>query len=260
MSVKYDFIGIDYNLTRKADPYLVERLHYELKPKPDGIYLDIGCGTGNYTSALFEKGIQFIGVEPSDKMLSNAKTSNQNIQWLKGSAEDIPLKRESIDGCIASLTIHHWDSLSEGFKDIYRVLKPKSRLAIFTSTPKQMKGYWLNHYFPKMMQDSMAQMPPYEIIEENLLKNGFKIAELEPYFVKPDLQDLFLYAGKERPELYLNDQVRHGISSFSSLANKQEVETGLQQLKNDIENGTIGTVSEKYENDNGDYLFIVAEK
>ena len=35
-----------------------------------------------------------------------------------------------------------------------------SRLVIFTATANQMKGYWLNHYFPEMMAESMRRMPP----------------------------------------------------------------------------------------------------
>ncbi len=68
------------------------------------------------------------------------------------------------------------------------------------------------------------------------------------------------FAGKQRPALYLNAQVRKGISSFSALSNKVEVETGLQKLTNDLENGNFAKIARKYENDSGDYIFIVATK
>ena len=60
MAVKYDEIGTGYNSTRQADPYLTERLLYHLQPKTDRLYLDIGCGTGNYTCTLADKGLNFI--------------------------------------------------------------------------------------------------------------------------------------------------------------------------------------------------------
>ena len=47
MEIKYDKIGIDYNLARKADKYLTEQLLIHLNPKENGLYLDIGCGTAN---------------------------------------------------------------------------------------------------------------------------------------------------------------------------------------------------------------------
>ena len=57
MEAKYDKIGINYNLTRKADNYLTERLYALLNPDKSGIYLDIGCGTGNYTIEFQKKGL-----------------------------------------------------------------------------------------------------------------------------------------------------------------------------------------------------------
>ena len=86
----YDKIGTGYNSTRQADPYLTERLIYHIQPQKDRLYLDIGCGTGNYTSALTDRGLNIIGVEPSDKMLREAKLRNQQINWKKGTAEQIP--------------------------------------------------------------------------------------------------------------------------------------------------------------------------
>ena len=65
MEAIYDAIGTGYNSTRQADPYLTSRLLYFLKPQPGKLYLDIGCGTGNYTIALSNQGLNFTGVEPS---------------------------------------------------------------------------------------------------------------------------------------------------------------------------------------------------
>ncbi len=71
---------------------------------------------------------------------------------------------------------------------------------------------------------------------------------------------MFLYCGKQNPKLYLNPAIRHGISSFSSLANKNEVEKGLIKLEHDITNKSIQDVINTYKNDLGDYLFIVGKK
>jgi len=65
MKAKYDDIGISYNETRSADPHIAERLLKNLNPKANGLYLDIGCGTGNYTNTFQEKGFNFIGMDPS---------------------------------------------------------------------------------------------------------------------------------------------------------------------------------------------------
>lgn len=260
MALKYDKIGHGYNLTRKADTYLTEQLIHHLKPTKSGKYLDIGCGTGNYTNELQNNGFQFIGIDPSKQMLEKAKLKNNQIDWKIGSAEKIGLQESYVDGIIASLTIHHWTDLKSGFSEFNKVLKPNGRIVIFTSTPKQMKGYWLNHYFPKMLSDSMVQMPTLENVKTAIKKSGIEFLETVKYFIKPDLQDQFLYCGKQDPELYFDDQIRRGISSFSSLANRTEVKQGLSKLRKDIDSGKINDIIKSYENCFGDYLYIIGKK
>lgn len=256
MKAKYDEIGVGYNLTRKADPYLVERLCQHLQPTENGAYLDLGCGTGNYTIALNQLGLDFVGVDPSQEMLDKAKSKSQSIDWKQGSAEAIPLDNGEVNGATCCLTVHHWHNKEKAFKELYRVLKPGGTLVIFTSDPLQMKGYWLNHYFPKMMQDSIAQMPSKELVVSWMEAAGFTVKTIENYDVRVDLQDMFLYAGKHQPELYLDPQVRSGISSFSSLAYGEEVQVGLTKLTQDIATGKVKGVIKDYENEIGDYLYI----
>lgn len=260
MNLVYNEIGTNYNLTRKADPFLAKKLVEHLTPKKDGLYLDIGCGTGNYTDALQKKGYKFIGIDPSEKMLNQAKRKNSKIEWKIGSAESTGLSKNSLDGITASLTIHHWTDLSKAFIELTSILKPNGKLVIFTSTPKQMKGYWLNHYFRKMLADSMLKMPTLEVINSEINAAGLLFFDSEKYFVRPDLEDQFLYCGKHNPELYFDSQIRQGISSFSSLANQNEVSVGLSELRVDIERSNIDEIIKRYKNDFGDYLFVIAEK
>ena len=260
MSTKYNKIGVNYNQTRKADPYLTEQLLKHLNPTKDGLYLDIGCGTGNYTNEFEKRGFNFIGIDPSIEMLQNAHSKNQNIQWQIGTAEKTDLPKESVDGIIGTLTIHHWTNLERACSELNYILKPKGKIVIFTSTPQQMKGYWLNHYFPKMLEDSMVQMPTFKAVEDALLSTGLNVVTTETYSIKPDLEDQFLYCGKQNPELYFDESIRHGISSFSALANKEEVEKGLVNLRIDIDSEKINDIIKSYENDLGDYLYIIAEK
>ncbi|AUP77992.1 16S rRNA (cytosine(1402)-N(4))-methyltransferase [Flavivirga eckloniae] len=260
MDVKYDKIGIDYNLTRKADPFLTQQLLHHLNPKKNGIYLDIGCGTGNYTNELQKKGFQFIGIDPSEKMLEEARSKNKDIEWKIGTAEHSGLPDNYVDGIVGSLTIHHWTDLKTAFLELKRVLKPNGNMVIFTSTPEQMEGYWLNHYFPKMLLDSINQMPTLESVKSAMKDTGITFLGTENYFIKPDLQDQFLYCGKQNPELYFNEQVRHGISSFSSLANQKEVKQGLIDLKKDIHSGKFDEITQTYQNNLGDYLYILGKK
>ncbi|MEL6866264.1 MAG: class I SAM-dependent methyltransferase [Bacteroidota bacterium] len=261
MKAIYNTIGDNYNFTRKADDFILHRFYQHITKgrSVTGPHLDIGCGTGNYTIPLAQKGLSFIGVDPSEKMILEAQAKSKDIDWRLGQAEQIPLADAAVDTVIAQLTIHHWQNLEAGFREIHRVLRPNGRFVLFTSSPQQMQGYWLNHYFPKMMADSIQQMPALPLIEATLEKTSLQLIEKDPYAIRDDLKDLFLYAGKNRPELYFQDEVRSGISSFAALANRAEVERGLVKLQRDIEEGRFAALQESYRHEAGDYLFIIAK-
>ncbi len=260
MIPKYDTIGIGYNTTRKADPYLTEKIIQHLQPHTEGTYLEIGCGTGNYTIALQEKGFHLIGIDPSVEMLSKAQERNKDITWQQGKAESLELQDNSIDGIFGFLTIHHWSDMQRGFREISRVLKPNGKVVLFTSTPEQMRGYWLNHYFPNMLEASINQMPSLGYINESMLYANIALTATDTYAIHEELEDNFLYCGKVKPELYFFEEIRNGISSFSSLAHTNEVEQGLIHLAADIYSDTFDRVTKKYNNENDDYLFVIAQK
>ena len=123
----------------------------------------------------------------------------------------------SFDGAVCTMALHHLPDLAPVFHETRRVLQA-GRLVIFTSTCEQLAGYWLNEYFPVAMARSTEQMPSMAVVLRTLGEAGFTVDTVEPYGVRPDLQDLFLYAGKHRPELYLSETMRRGISTFSTLS------------------------------------------
>lgn len=255
----YNKIGVKYNETRCADEFLTKCFRRFLSPLENENYLDVGCGTGNYTCAMADEKYQFYGIDPSEMMLEKARQRNCKVIWQKGDAENLPFENKFFDGAMATLTIHHWKNLEKAFSEIYRVLNSNKKFVLFTSLPEQMEGYWLNHYFPQMLLDSIEQMPAFSKIRNALQNAGFEIENTEKYFVREDLQDHFLYCGKNRPELYLQEDIRRGISSFASLANKNEIESGLKKLATDFKEEKIWEVIENYQNDKGDYVFIVAK-
>ena len=259
MEEKYDRIGLNYNQTRKADPYLLKRLAHHLGPA-EGSFLDIGCGTGNYTIALHDLHYNILGVDPSSLMLERARSRNPKITWLQSKVEDLSLDDASFNGVTAFLTLHHWQDLKQGFKELFRVMKPAARLVIFSSTPEQMKAYWLCHYFPKMLKASIDQMPSLKEVRQAISEAGLQYEGFENYSVKDDLQDQFLQCGKNNPQLYFDPKIRQGISTFSALGNRQEVEHGLARLKEDMDSGAFEEIKNSYESENGDYLYIYASK
>lgn len=256
----YNTIGAGYNTTRHADPYIVSRMLANLNPFQEGKYLDIGSGTANYTNAYIQQGYHFIGAEPSDRMIGEARSKYPAIEFIQTKAEDLPFGDKQFDGATGTFTLHHWDSMQEGLTQLCRVLKPGAKAVFLSFTPQQIFGYWLCHYFPETMKNSAAVVPTIEDMTAIFRKAGFSEVSTEKYFVHDELQDHFLYSNKNRPEQYLRPEIRNGASSFTVYANQEEVAAGLIQLEKDIATGEVWNIIKQYENDLGDYLFYVAEK
>ncbi len=257
--VTYDVIGKTYDTTRKPDGEIVASLKELLALKLNGRCLDIGCGSGNYTGTLAQQDLEIEGIDLSDEMLKKARKKYPNIIFHQGDAKALAFKNNSYDGATCILATHHIGDNGQLFKEAFRIIR-EGRFVTFTATREQMRGYWLCHYFPIMMENAINKMASFEELQLDLEQAGFNNIRKLPFFVTNQLQDLFLQSGKYRPEIYLDPMVRQGISSFHLSVDPEELKLGLNQLKSDIKTGKIQEVIENYENDLGDYLFLVAEK
>lgn len=261
MDAIYDKIGVGYDTTRRADPKITDLIAGLLPIKNNGHYVDMACGTGNYTSALAEKGGRWEAFDQSETMLNEAGTKSSQVVWRKMDAMCIDYPPATFDGATCTLAIHHFPQIRKPFCEIARVLKPGGSFVLFTAFPSQMQRYWLLEYFPQMIANSCQQMPDQITIETALSEAGLLVEEIRPFDVTSDLEDFFLYSGKQRPEIYLSEAVRAGISSFhSGLCPLSELESGLAKLKEHIESGEIVSVMSSYEHSAGDYVFIQAVK
>jgi ubiquinone/menaquinone biosynthesis C-methylase UbiE len=252
----YDRIGGGYDETRRADSKITARLVDLLDLRSNGAYLDLACGTGNYTAALAARGGSWTGVDNSHRMLASARTKSSAVRWVCADAARLPCASRAFAGAMVVLALHHFPSLSGALAEVERVIE--ERVVLFTSTREQMMGYWLREFFPAMMDRAIRQMPARSEILAALANAHLRLEAIVPYFVSPDLEDLFLYAGKHRPRLYLDERVRRGISSFASLAAADEVARGVERLAAAVESGDIDRVIRAAHSVDGDYSFVVA--
>jgi ubiquinone/menaquinone biosynthesis C-methylase UbiE len=259
-AIVYDTIGKTYDTTRKADPAILSQLLQLLHPLQHEKYLDIGCGSGNYTGALARQGLKIEGLDISEEMLGKARRKYPEILFHQGDARALPFTNEQFHGATCILAAHHIDNLAAAFSETYRILQSQAHFILFTATPQQMKHYWLNHYFPNSIQLAIQTMSSFEQLRKLLQQIGFSTVEQIPFFVTNELQDWFLQSGKYRPEIYLDPMVRQGISTFHLSTDRKEISLGLEVLEKDIATGHIETVIQKYESTLGDYLFISARK
>jgi SAM-dependent methyltransferase len=255
----YDRIGIGYDTTRSADPYLLSRLIHHLKPVAGARHLDVGCGTCNYTGALSDAGVRMVGLDASSAMLSRAREKRPALALVRASAEAIPFRARAFAGATCTFVHHHLSDPVAAFAEVRRVLTPGARLVILNGTAEQIRHYWICEYFPRALRDATR---PYErfVATDALVSAGFEIEATELYDVREDLRDWFFYCGKNHPERYLDPRVRAGISFFANAQDPDEIERGVARLAADIASGRIAEVMRAYAWDGGDYMFTVARR
>ena len=260
---RFDEIGPLYDTTRRADPFLAGRLIEHLEVLPEQRYLDLGCGTGNYSLEVARRCARIIALDQSPIMISRAKTKSSataDIAWIIADAESLPLENGCVKGVMCFLAHHHFQDLDNAFAEVFRVLQSGGRFVLFNTAPDQLRGFWLAHYFPRVMEQAVEA---YALLhtEERLESAGFTITRTDTYDVSPDLQDWFLYCGKHHPARYLEPRVRDGISAFGSSArDAREISRGCAKLADDIATDRFSRVASSYRNDRGDYTFWIANR
>lgn len=104
----------------------------------DKVVLDIACGEGYGSNIMSKKAYFVYGVDIDNKAVQDAKLKykKENLEFIVGSASQIPIDDNSIDIVVSFETIEHHDEHQEMMNEIKRVLKPKGLLII--STPDKL--------------------------------------------------------------------------------------------------------------------------
>jgi SAM-dependent methyltransferase len=213
----YDAIGQGYGVHRKPDPRIAAALERALGDSSRVV--NIGAGTGSYEPA--ERSV--VAVEPSAVMI--AQRPSGSAPCVQARAEALPFGNHSFDAAMAVLTTHHWTDAALGLREMARV----SRLQVVLTWDKRAWDVlWLvRDYFPQIreLETDLAALDEVLAVWPDAL--------VEPVPVPADCVDGFLAAYWQRPEAYLDPQVRSGISSFARLP-AAVVEAGLERLADDL--------------------------
>jgi ubiquinone/menaquinone biosynthesis C-methylase UbiE len=92
--------------------------------------LDVGCGTGRLlrkAKARWPKA-QFIGVDPANGMIENARRLMPEAKFYVGQAESLPLPDASVDLVFSTASYNFWQDKEKGLSEIKRVLQLGGRL------------------------------------------------------------------------------------------------------------------------------------
>ncbi len=97
---------------------------------PKGNILDFGCGAGEFSKIIKHDNCNFIGLDPSLKMLKKGKSTNNFLKYANGYGENLPFKKDSFDYIISGFVFRNLKDAGKSLSEIKRVLKPKGKLII----------------------------------------------------------------------------------------------------------------------------------
>ncbi len=96
---------------------------------PDSKVLELGAGTGKFTSLLSQTGATVWALDPVPEMLTALGEAYPSIKTITAQAEAIPLDDQSVDVVVCAQSFH-WFANQTALSEIKRVLKPGGRLGL----------------------------------------------------------------------------------------------------------------------------------
>ncbi len=101
--------------------------------------LDVGCGAGQITDYLTQKGLNVIGLDFSQELLKIAKQNSPNSKFILADICDYE-QETKVDGIITKDTLFHLpnEDLIHVLQKFKGLLKPNGNICIIMDTPKEI--------------------------------------------------------------------------------------------------------------------------
>jgi ubiquinone/menaquinone biosynthesis C-methylase UbiE len=145
----------------QAERVVLTRLFSLIKNKKAKSLIDIGAGFGRLVPVYAPLFKSCLLVEPSEKLLAEAKRINKNydnLTFKESYVEKLPVEKESFEVVLMVRVAHHLEDLEEMIKEVRRVLKPKGFFIMEYANKKHLKNF-LEAFFKRDWQDFASHGP-----------------------------------------------------------------------------------------------------
>jgi SAM-dependent methyltransferase len=215
----YDTIGTTYTATRRTEPRIAAQLWAALGDART--VLNVGAGTGSYEP----RDREVTAVEPSAVM--RAQRPAGAAPCVAAVAERLPFADQSFDAAMAFATIDHWQDPLAGLREMRRVAR---RVVVFTKDFSALDLFWLD-------RDYLPERAGLVLGRPSLTELARSIgARVEPVLIPWDCADGFYEAYWRRPEEYLDEGVRRGMSIWARVG-PVAARRAVHSLRDDLASG-----------------------
>jgi demethylmenaquinone methyltransferase/2-methoxy-6-polyprenyl-1,4-benzoquinol methylase len=197
ISGRYDLLNhlLSANIDKRWRRVLFEKLR-TLIPAEAAI-LDVACGTGDLTVALFENtGARVIGLDFCRPMLDLAAQKYPLLSFVEGDALQLPFGDAAFDAVTIGFGLRNLSSVEAGLSELRRVLRPGGRVAILEFSKPAIPGFRLlvtaycNHLLPRIggiisgsrsayryLPESVSRFPDQQTLADLMRTAGFDEVE-----------------------------------------------------------------------------------
>ncbi len=175
---------LDFSMKKKE----MEVLRKSAVSKARGEVLEIGFGSGLNIS-YYKEVNKLYALEPSQEIFDIGKKNIANakfiVEYLKNSAENIPLANNSIDSVVSTWSLCSIPNPENALKEIHRVLKPEGKF-YFLEHGKSNKSfkYKLQNIVNPFSKCCMGGCNLNRDIEKLVTDSGFEIENIEKFELK----------------------------------------------------------------------------
>ncbi len=154
--------------------------------RPNKTILELGCGMGQLTAALHQKGLNITGSDISQTAIDFAAGKYPDIRWRVLGAERLPFEDECFDLVLSFDVLEHLHDVDCHLQDVRRILKPDGCYLLQTpnklsniifETLKHRSLYWRTFH---------PSLQSYRHLRRRLRGHGFF-----PQFVKMNTMNAY---------------------------------------------------------------------
>jgi SAM-dependent methyltransferase len=113
-------------------------------PRPGGLLLDVGCGTGTAALLAAQRGARAVGVDPAPRLLDlaveQAEQQRLDAHFVLGRAEALPLDDRSFDLAVSVFGVVFAPEAVQAGRELVRVLRPDGRAVLSAWLPEGALG------------------------------------------------------------------------------------------------------------------------
>jgi ubiquinone/menaquinone biosynthesis C-methylase UbiE len=225
--VNYDQAAGEYAIHRRIHSGVLQELCERGRLETSSRVLEVGCGTGNYATALMARiGCAVYGLDPSAGMLAQARVQPDGIGWLLGCAERLPFGGDTFDLIFAVDVIHHVADRAGFYQGTARALRPGGQVCTVTDSEEIIRRREiLSGYFPETVEIELSRYP--------------RLAKLEAWMAETGLAQVKTVTVERPYELDSAQPFRDRAYSSLHVIPEDAWRIGLERLEHDLARGPI---------------------